>query len=242
MTKAWKEHRDVITNLYINENRTLDDVRDIMQKNYNFRASTRSYRQQFDKWSLSKYNCKKRNNRRQQHGPSTGGSPSQMGMSAPSEYGSLSPQSFQSQSPDLDHTHDALEAETMDLSHSGPVGFARHYTYLNQAQPSAQASMDRHHWEQQERWRAMSSSSAAGLPSPPDDNGVFFQMETQSNNMELISPQPVHPQQSYSVLHQNVKYTQPPGGMVMTSGHRYAPYNNAVHCAFRTSDSGAYRR
>ncbi|KXH59401.1 hypothetical protein CSAL01_04383, partial [Colletotrichum salicis] len=65
MTKAWKEHRDVIARLYIKENRTLDEVREIMQQDYNFKASTRSYRQHFDQWDLSKYNCKKRTARRQ---------------------------------------------------------------------------------------------------------------------------------------------------------------------------------
>lgn len=40
MTKAWKEHKDVIARLYIKENRTLDEVREIMQQDYNFKASS----------------------------------------------------------------------------------------------------------------------------------------------------------------------------------------------------------
>ncbi|TQN72170.1 hypothetical protein CSHISOI_03341 [Colletotrichum shisoi] len=64
MTKAWREKRAYITRLYIHENRTLNQVKAIMEEDHDFKASTRSYRQQFDKWGLAKYNCKKRTARR----------------------------------------------------------------------------------------------------------------------------------------------------------------------------------
>ncbi|KAK2003481.1 hypothetical protein LX36DRAFT_696849 [Colletotrichum falcatum] len=64
MTKAWGEKRADITRLYIDENKTLNEVKTIMEQHHNFKASTRSYRQQFDKWGLAKYNCKKRMARR----------------------------------------------------------------------------------------------------------------------------------------------------------------------------------
>ncbi|KZL81805.1 hypothetical protein CI238_01751 [Colletotrichum incanum] len=64
MTKAWREKRADITRLYIHENKTLNEVKAIMEEQHDFKASTRSYRQQFDKWGLAKYNCKKRTARR----------------------------------------------------------------------------------------------------------------------------------------------------------------------------------
>lgn len=39
MTKAWKEYRDTITRLYITESRTLEEVKDIMQREHSFKAS-----------------------------------------------------------------------------------------------------------------------------------------------------------------------------------------------------------
>ncbi|KAM6523490.1 hypothetical protein FSOLCH5_004110 [Fusarium solani] len=66
MAKPWSEHRATITKLYIQEGRTLEDVRGIMKTEYNFEASIRSYRQHFDIWDIGKYNCKKRQQRRRQ--------------------------------------------------------------------------------------------------------------------------------------------------------------------------------
>ncbi|KAI9151693.1 formamidopyrimidine-DNA glycosylase [Paramyrothecium foliicola] len=60
MTKPWKEFRQEIVRLYIQEGRTLRDVQDIMRRQHNFNASIRSYRQQFDHWGVGKYKCKKR--------------------------------------------------------------------------------------------------------------------------------------------------------------------------------------
>ncbi|RGP66215.1 hypothetical protein FLONG3_8944 [Fusarium longipes] len=65
MAKPWNEHRGTITKLYIQEGRTLEDTRNIMKNRYNFQASIRSYRQHFDMWQIGKYNCKKRDRRRQ---------------------------------------------------------------------------------------------------------------------------------------------------------------------------------
>lgn len=39
MAKPWNEHRATITKLYIQEGRTLEDVRGIMKTEYNFEAS-----------------------------------------------------------------------------------------------------------------------------------------------------------------------------------------------------------
>uniref|UniRef100_L2G9T1 Clr5 domain-containing protein n=1 Tax=Colletotrichum fructicola (strain Nara gc5) TaxID=1213859 RepID=L2G9T1_COLFN len=93
MTKAWKEYRDTITRLYITESRTLEEVKDIMQREHSFKASTRSYRQQFDKWQLGKYNCKKRNVRRlsQQSGIQIEASPTLIGLGSPDDGGGPSP-------------------------------------------------------------------------------------------------------------------------------------------------------
>ncbi|KAF4466081.1 hypothetical protein FALBO_7068 [Fusarium albosuccineum] len=61
MAKPWNEYRGTITKLYIQEGRTLEDVRGIMKNRYNFEAS-----QHFDMWCIGKYNCKKRQERRRQ--------------------------------------------------------------------------------------------------------------------------------------------------------------------------------
>ncbi|KAH7319758.1 Clr5 domain-containing protein [Stachybotrys elegans] len=64
MTKPWKEFRQEIVRLYIQEGRTLHDVKEIMRQRHGFEASIRSYRQHFDDWGVGKYNCKKRQQRR----------------------------------------------------------------------------------------------------------------------------------------------------------------------------------
>ncbi|KPM40982.1 hypothetical protein AK830_g5615 [Neonectria ditissima] len=66
MAKPWNEHRHNIVRLYIDEGRTLEDVRGIMKTQYGFEASIRSYRQHFDQWRVGKYNCKKRLQRRRE--------------------------------------------------------------------------------------------------------------------------------------------------------------------------------
>ncbi|KAI8648273.1 Clr5 domain-containing protein [Fusarium keratoplasticum] len=66
MAKPWNEHRATITKLYIQEERTLEDVRGIMKTEYNFEASIRSFRQHFYIWDIGKYNCNKRQQRRPQ--------------------------------------------------------------------------------------------------------------------------------------------------------------------------------
>ncbi|KAF4972015.1 hypothetical protein FZEAL_9692 [Fusarium zealandicum] len=65
MAKPWDKYRRTIIKLYINDGRTLEDVRGIMKTQYSFEASIRSYRQHFDLWGIGKYNCKKRQARRQ---------------------------------------------------------------------------------------------------------------------------------------------------------------------------------
>uniref|UniRef100_A0A8H7NF56 Clr5 domain-containing protein n=1 Tax=Bionectria ochroleuca TaxID=29856 RepID=A0A8H7NF56_BIOOC len=64
MTKPWAKNRKEIVRLYIREGRTLQEVKGIMKNMHNFDASIRSYRQWFDKWDVTKYNCKKRQQRR----------------------------------------------------------------------------------------------------------------------------------------------------------------------------------
>ncbi|KFA73581.1 hypothetical protein S40288_09106 [Stachybotrys chartarum IBT 40288] len=63
MTKPWTEFRQEIVRLYIQEGRTLQDVREIMHQRHGFEASVRSYRQHFGLWRIGKYNCKKRTQR-----------------------------------------------------------------------------------------------------------------------------------------------------------------------------------
>ncbi|KAF9784851.1 hypothetical protein IL306_006737 [Fusarium sp. DS 682] len=56
--KAWNEHRDLITKLCMEENRNIQEVREIMRTAHNFDASIRSYRQHFDSWGFGKYDAK----------------------------------------------------------------------------------------------------------------------------------------------------------------------------------------
>ncbi|KAL2881899.1 hypothetical protein SGCOL_002635 [Colletotrichum sp. CLE4] len=149
MTKAWKEHRDVIARLYIKENRTLDEVREIMQQKYNFKASTRSYRQHFDQWDLSKYNCKKRTARRQsrdyqqypeqqQYTPSAASAASAVVIvqenypMSPQSYGSSSG----SMSPESEMDNGGSRIDDVDVAQS----YGSHqYTYAGQSQNQNQS-------------------------------------------------------------------------------------------------------
>ncbi|KAI2633340.1 Clr5 domain-containing protein [Xylaria nigripes] len=53
MTKLWHMYKDTIKQLYLKH--TLKVVITIMKKEYNFRASTRSYRSHLQKWGVAKY-------------------------------------------------------------------------------------------------------------------------------------------------------------------------------------------
>ncbi|KAI8648877.1 Clr5 domain-containing protein [Fusarium sp. Ph1] len=63
MAKPWDKYRDIITTLYIQDGRTLEDVQSIMKTEHNFEASIRSFRQHFSIWAIGKYNCKHRQHR-----------------------------------------------------------------------------------------------------------------------------------------------------------------------------------
>ncbi|KAF5707177.1 serine threonine kinase [Fusarium mundagurra] len=52
--ELWNEHRELITRLYLEEGRRLQEVRDIMRTYYNFDASARYYRQYLNKWGADK--------------------------------------------------------------------------------------------------------------------------------------------------------------------------------------------
>lgn len=60
MTKKWAKHRQRIVSLYLDENKPLHEVREIMIRQQNFHASTRAYRNRFLKWSLFKYSPQRR--------------------------------------------------------------------------------------------------------------------------------------------------------------------------------------
>jgi hypothetical protein len=54
MGELWNENRGLITRLYIQEDKRLQEVRDIMRTVHSFDVSTRSYRQHFGKWGIGK--------------------------------------------------------------------------------------------------------------------------------------------------------------------------------------------
>ncbi|KAI9902317.1 hypothetical protein N3K66_001669 [Trichothecium roseum] len=60
MTLSWEDKKDIIIKLYIDEGKKLTEVQKIMVDYYNFHASIRSYRKQFDNWQVGKYKCTKR--------------------------------------------------------------------------------------------------------------------------------------------------------------------------------------
>ncbi|KAK8044963.1 hypothetical protein PG993_004987 [Apiospora rasikravindrae] len=57
MTKDWENYKGTILALY--EHQTLSQVMEIMERDYNFSASTRAYRQKLDKWGKRKYKKRK---------------------------------------------------------------------------------------------------------------------------------------------------------------------------------------
>ncbi|KAF5232125.1 hypothetical protein FANTH_13122 [Fusarium anthophilum] len=48
--ELWNKHRGLITRLYVQENKRLDEIKEFMETGNNFHASTRKYQQQLDKW------------------------------------------------------------------------------------------------------------------------------------------------------------------------------------------------
>ncbi|KAH7040320.1 Clr5 domain-containing protein [Microdochium trichocladiopsis] len=57
MTKSWDTYRSIIVDLYAD--RTLAEVRQIMQRDYGFDASTRAYRGRLIRWGVRKYNTRR---------------------------------------------------------------------------------------------------------------------------------------------------------------------------------------
>ncbi|KAI1844468.1 hypothetical protein JX266_009355 [Neoarthrinium moseri] len=50
----WDAHRDMITELYLAKNLTLNEVMQIMGREHNFRATTRMYKSRLKRWNVSK--------------------------------------------------------------------------------------------------------------------------------------------------------------------------------------------
>ena len=57
MTKSWDTYKNIIVDLYAD--RTLAEVRQIMQRDYGFDASTRAYRGRLIRWGVRKYNTRR---------------------------------------------------------------------------------------------------------------------------------------------------------------------------------------
>ncbi|KAK2071680.1 hypothetical protein P8C59_006086 [Phyllachora maydis] len=52
----WDKHRESITHMYSNENRTLPKLMEFMEQEHNFRATPKMYKSRFKRWGLWKYN------------------------------------------------------------------------------------------------------------------------------------------------------------------------------------------
>ncbi|KAI1327802.1 hypothetical protein F5Y16DRAFT_370945 [Xylariaceae sp. FL0255] len=53
-SRRWALHRDTIVRLYVDENRSVEDVAQIMKSTYRFDANIRQYKYHFKKWDISK--------------------------------------------------------------------------------------------------------------------------------------------------------------------------------------------
>ncbi|KAK1528010.1 hypothetical protein CPAR01_12568 [Colletotrichum paranaense] len=238
MTKAWKEHKDVIARLYIKENRTLDEVREIMQQDYNFKASTRSYRQHFDQWDLSKYNCKKRTARRQsrdyqQYPEQQQYTPSAAAAAAAvvivQETYPMSPQSYGSSSgsmsPESEMDNGGGRLDDMDVSQS----YGGHqYTYVGQSQSQSQGQpvlhqqytqQQQHHHQQLEQHHRQRQSWDNQVPrsiSSPWDQAALPSPPAdlsgdsffQMSGTEALSAQGSHRPQAYTTVIHPEQYRQ----------------------------------
>ncbi|KAI1659427.1 hypothetical protein F4813DRAFT_352953 [Daldinia decipiens] len=54
--ERWEAYKDKIHQLYINENKTLQELMVIMKENHGFDASAKMYKTQFKRWEFTKYN------------------------------------------------------------------------------------------------------------------------------------------------------------------------------------------
>ncbi|KAI0850269.1 Clr5 domain-containing protein [Daldinia vernicosa] len=54
--ERWEAYKDKIHQLYINENKTLQELMAIMKENHGFDASAKMYKTQFKRWDFTKYN------------------------------------------------------------------------------------------------------------------------------------------------------------------------------------------
>ncbi|KAH8669528.1 hypothetical protein BGZ60DRAFT_528013 [Tricladium varicosporioides] len=59
MPKDWASHKAEVEQLYIEQGRTLKEVRDILKDRHGFSASVRAYRMRIDDWDLRKYRSRK---------------------------------------------------------------------------------------------------------------------------------------------------------------------------------------
>ncbi|SCV34328.1 uncharacterized protein FFB14_04809 [Fusarium fujikuroi] len=50
----WNKHRELITKLYVQENKRIEEIQEIMETVHNFEASKRKYQRQLDKWLFGK--------------------------------------------------------------------------------------------------------------------------------------------------------------------------------------------
>ncbi|ERF74625.1 hypothetical protein EPUS_00755 [Endocarpon pusillum Z07020] len=54
--EEWDRHKDIIRNLYVEENKTLEELMALMLRDHSFRATKKMYKMRFAKWGLHKYN------------------------------------------------------------------------------------------------------------------------------------------------------------------------------------------
>ncbi|KAF7512441.1 hypothetical protein GJ744_001376 [Endocarpon pusillum] len=53
--EEWDRHKDIIRNLYVEENKTLEELMALMLRHHSFRATKKMYNTRFAKWGLHKY-------------------------------------------------------------------------------------------------------------------------------------------------------------------------------------------
>lgn len=195
MTKPWLEFKDVITKLYINEGKTLAEVRKIMKDTFDFEASIRSYRQHFDAWGVMKYNCKKRNSRRQQKAHARGlPSPSpEMSVVSPESLtrsSSISSGSSQSLSPRVIQPRPYYGGQ--EFEHTG-AGFRGSYARsVNGEGP---------HWGGMNMPQTMLRGPGSSPHLPVQTSSSCQQRGSMSKYVPIEYPEPSWDRSSYQVSH-----------------------------------------
>ncbi|KAH6720948.1 Clr5 domain-containing protein [Leptodontidium sp. MPI-SDFR-AT-0119] len=211
MPKNWDFYKDEIENLYIKQGYTLGKVRDVMVREHNFTASTRSYKMKLDEWKMWKYRSK------------TGD------QSHQSDFSSIMPEPVQSSSSTPSprkYFHNSVEGHyNSDLS--SPSTQSESHTY----QPfspvtSSSSSSSVTHFAQSSSHRSSMSQDLSGLSLQEDplinSSLMFFSTRTDTESLRLLSISAELAPRALEILLRNWE----PGGEFFKSAIRFLQQSN----------------